>query len=280
MANLREIKNRVKSTQNTAKVTRAMQMVSAAKSKAASKEALQIAEFTNKIGEITSKLGIGSEKSNLKKTTKIGVVVVGPSRGFVGQLNNALYNTLNQFKLNNINVEIDGIGVQKYGAKIITQCGLPVKYNFEANIDNGNDSDLWPILTILQDKFESGEYSEIYFIYTRFFNLLRSEAVVEKILPIEIESESKTIDDSFLYEPDFETVINSLREKLFEAKLLSGILNSKASEHASRMVTMKNATENAVEMIGSLTQTLNKERQNKITQQIIEVASGGKNYEN
>lgn len=274
MANLREIKNRVVSTKNTAKVTRAMQMVSAAKSKIASKDALAITEFTNKIKEIVNIVGSNAVK-NKHENNKIAVVVVGPSRGFVGQLNNQLISKLMEFKNEKNNLLIDGIGVCKHGAKIILQCNLPLKYNFE------DENDTSAILTLMQDKFESQSYEKMYLLYSRFINLLKSEAVVERLLPVEsMNIQVGKYDDSYLYEPNQEEVAKNLYEKLFEAKLLSAIANSKASEHASRMVTMKNATENAMDLVGTLTQTLNKERQNKITQSIIEVASGGKNYEN
>lgn len=272
MANLREIKNRVVSTKNTAKVTRAMQMVSAAKSKIASKEALSIAEFTNKIKEIVNKLGINDLKKK-RENNKIAVVVIGPSRGFVGQLNNMLMGKLIEFKKEKSNFLIEGIGVCKHGAKIILQSGLTLKYNFE------DENDTSAILTLLQDNFDNDVYGELYLVYSKFINLLKSEVIIEKILPLESDLVSRP-NDSFLFEPNQEEVMKNLLEKLFEAKLLSAILNSRASEHASRMITMKNATENAMDLVSTLTQTLNKERQNKITQSIIEVASGGKNYEN
>ncbi|MFA7301563.1 MAG: ATP synthase F1 subunit gamma [Candidatus Shapirobacteria bacterium] len=274
MANIREIKNRVVSTKNTAKVTRAMQMVSAAKSKSASKEAISVALYCKKINEIVNKLGIGVKRVSTTNN-KIGVVVVGPSRGFVGQLNNMIMGALMQFKKDKAKYIIEGIGIQKHGAKIITQCGIEVKYNFE------NGDDISAIYTLLHDKFDSSEYGELFIVYSRFINLLKSEAIVERLLPAEsMIIQAGKIDDSYLYEPDQEEVMKNLEEKLFEAKILSAILNNKASEHASRMMTMQNATENAMDLVGTLTQKLNKERQNKITQQIIEVASGGKNYEN
>lgn len=272
MANLREIKNRLKSTKNTAKVTKAMEMVSAAKSKTASKEALSIAEYCNKINEIVVKLGASNIIRNVDNK-KIGVVTVGPSKGFVGQLKNVMTNKLTIFVNQKSEFEIEGIGVNKYGAKINLTSGIKTKYSFE------DGKNMASILTLIKDKYDSGVYGELYVIYSKFINLLKSEAVVEKLLPIE-NNIKNVFDDSFLYEPNQMDVLNNLQEKLLEAKLMSAIINSNASEHAARMMTMKNATDNANDLAINLTKSLNRERQNKITQQIIEVASGGKNYEN
>lgn len=269
MANLREIKNRLKSTKNTAKVTKAMEMVSAAKSKAASREAYLMTEYSNKINEIVNKLG--NSQKNIIYNTKIGIITIGPTKGFVGQLKNVLSNELMQFKSLHNDFQIEGISINKYGKKINFTSGIETKYSFE------NSNNLWSIMSLLLEKYNSNAYSEMYIAYSKFINLLKSEAVVEKIWPI--SNTNNIIDDSFLFEPNSEEVLKNLYEKLLEVKLMSAISNSNASEQSARMMTMKNASDNAIGLIETLTKSMNRERQNKITQSIIEVASGGKNYE-
>jgi len=295
MASLRDIKRRVTSVNNTAQITKAMQMVSASKMQKAQDRALKSIPYANGIYQIVNKLkgGMNDYTSVYLKKPKtiknIGIVVVGMSRGFVGSQMTLLTSKIDKLKQRLINkypeADISGISIHKTAQKILINAGIKSKYHFADFIELPTSTEFTHIFVLLENKFEDGEFDEVYIVYTRFKSTLVQVATSKKILPLDIEKISKEADsaklnidsDDFVYEPDIEAVLSKLLVKYFHTQIYTAILESIASEHSARMVVMKNATDNAYELEKQLTLKYNRGRQTAITNQIIEVISGSLN---
>jgi len=295
MASLRDIKRRITSVKNTSQITKAMQMVSASKMQKAQDRALKAVPYAIGIYQIVNKLKGGmSDYTSVylkkpKKVKNIGIVVIGMSRGFVGNQITMLiaktYNLSKELKSKYKHANIIGISIHKTGQKILASAGIKSKYHFADFIELPTTTELTHIFTLLEDKFADGEFDEVHLVYTHFKNTLIQVSTSKKILPLDIKEISKEADsaksnidsDDFVYEPDIHTVLSKLLVKYFHTQIYTAILESIASEHSARMVAMKNATDNAYELEKKLTLKYNRGRQTAITNQIIEVISGSLN---
>lgn len=289
----KEIQEQIKSLTDTAQITAAMEMVAASKMKKAQDRAIKAIPYAEAIYDIVNKIG-GTENYTsiyLKKPVevkKIGIVVIGTSRGFVGsmitnltvkalQLKNSLVNKYGQ------KVQFEGISIHKTGQKILANAGIKNDYHFAKYIENPSTTELTSIFNILVDLFSEGKVDEVHLIYTHFINTMVQQSISKKILPLSFEdiseeAQKQSTDSSqnndFLYEPSISEVLDRLLPEYFQTQIFSGLLESIASENSARMVAMKNATENAKDMNKQLTLQYNRTRQAKITQQIIEVING------
>lgn len=294
MANLKEIKKRIKSVKNTAKVTGAMQMISAIKSKHSEVAVKKSADFTLELSNLISSLYLPFEKESplmrsVDTPKNIMFLVIGPSRGFVGSLAVNLGNQLSQFikslKSEYPGVNFAGISLHKLGFKILNSVGIQPQYHFSDFIEKPTMTNLSPISKVILDGFKNGDFDRVYLVFPKFINLLNFQIMIKKLLPIDLsqlptdlsaEQPKKTIDENFVFEPSKQLILESLFQKYFESQLISAVLNSNASENSARMMAMKNATDNALDISSMLTLEYNKRRQAKITQQIIEVSVGGR----
>ena len=215
-----------------------------------------------------------------EKVKKVVMVIVGPTRGFVGSLKSNLIVSLNRqieaLKENNPEVEISAIAVNKLGEKIASSLGLKLEYYFE-NIDEpATTSSIESLKKLLLEGFESDKYDEIYLGYAHFKSVLTQEVIVKKLLPIESDGEKFEI-TNFSFEPSAEEILDKLLPEYFENQLYVALLDSFASEHSARMISMQNATDNAKELRGNLLLKFNRSRQNKITEELIDIVSGSLN---
>lgn len=294
MANLKEIKKRIKSVKNTAKVTGAMQMISAIKSKQSEVAVKKSADFALELSNLISSLYLPFDKeSPLMRSVdvpkNIAFFVVGPSRGFVGSLAVNLGVQLSQFikslKTEYPEVNFVGISLHKLGFKVLGAAGIQSQYHFADFIEKPTMTNLSPISKVILDGFKNGDFDRVYLVYPKFINLLNFQITIKKLLPIDVsqipvnleeKQNKKTINENFIFEPSKQRILESLFQKYFESQLISAVLNSNASENSARMMAMKNATDNALDISSVLTLEYNKKRQAKITQQIIEVSIGGR----
>jgi len=294
MGSLRALKRRINISKNIAKITKAMQMVSASKMKRAEEQVTQAIPYAEGIYEIVSKLGNirGYKSIYLKKPKKIKnilIIIVGPSRGFVGDLTSRLIvelsNNIEKIKRNYPDVKMVGLSIHKQGLKIATTVGIEPRYHFATYFESPNTTTLSPIYKVVLDGYKSGFFNEVYISFAHFVNSIVQVPKFKRVLPITFEeslSEQKSNDkesiekqeNDFIFEPDMSKVLDFLLPEYFETQILTAILDSNASEHAARMVAMKNATDNAQELVKTLTHEYNKTRQSEITKEILEVAAG------
>jgi F-type H+-transporting ATPase subunit gamma len=281
MANVKELKKRIKSTKSTHKITSAMKLVSAAKLSKIQQRVLGMRPYSEEIFEtIKTVSAIASEYSHqyFEKNDnphKV-LIVISSSKGLCGSYNNQLSKVVTSYIEKNPTAKIIFIGTK---VKEL----IKVDYNegeiFDHKEIQADESFLSGYAKGLADLFSNGEVGEINIAYNAFYSAMNCEPTIDKVLPIELDQEElKEIKSSypfdFKYEPGANEILDVLVPEVYEDQFTKAWLDSQASEHGMRMVAMDNASKNCNEMIKNLTLKMNKIRQAAITTELIEVVSG------
>ena len=288
MAVGKEIRGKIKSVENTKKITKAMEMVAASKMRKAQERMRAARPYADKIRNITAHLSEGNPeyKSPYMRTggssKAVGFIVVSTDKGLCGGLNtNVLRAVTNKMK----DVQTAGGTIQ---AVAIGNKGLGFLNRISANvlshaIQRGDapqlDKLIGPVKVML-DAFVEGKLDAVYVCYTKFINTMKQEPVVESLLPLsasrleQTTAEKKQYSWDYIYEPDAPTVIDDLMTRYIEALVYQAVAENMASEQSARMVAMKAATDNAGTLIGELKLIYNKTRQAAITKELSEIVGG------
>lgn len=288
MAKDKEIRNRIKTVKNIAKVTKTMQMISASRMKKSIKQWQDSFPYAQEISKVVSKIeDLDTTDSPLAKkpaeVKKVAIIVVAPTKGFVGSLIAKqlaeLYRGTQKIKLEHPGAEVVLVSIHKLGIKLSSSLNIQSDLHFSKEISKPDAGSMSAIYKAVKDRFLNGQYDLIYLSYTKFESPTRQSVVFEPLLPVNLQSENQTGDrtkaGNIKMEPNQKELLNYLLNEYFEKQLVAAILSSNASEHSARMISMKNATDNAVSMSQDLTLRYNKSRQAQITQQVVEVSSGG-----
>jgi len=280
MATLRAIRKRIKSARNIQQITKAMKMVAAAKLRKAQERILMARTYANKIREVIFELIIGIEENSyplLIENTDVkkeAILLITSDKGLCGSFNsNLIKETMLKMKENN---DINFIFVGKKGMDYFK------RFNKEIELFKYNDKkidwyDVEEIGNLLINNYLKKNYRKVHLIYSEFQTSLQQKIKKEILLPVKFEPqllENKIEKRDFLYEPDEKTVLNALLERYIKNNIFRAILESQAAEHGVRMVSMEMATNNAGDMIKSLTLLANKTRQASITKEISEIVGG------
>jgi F-type H+-transporting ATPase subunit gamma len=285
MPSSKEIRGKIKSVENTKKITKAMEMVAASKMRKAQERMRSARPYSEKIGNIAAALARANPeyrhpflvKNDAAKTT--GMVVVTTDKGLCGGLNTNLLRAatakLKELEAAGQKAELVAIGgkglgfMNRIGAKVVahaTQLG-----------DQPHIDALIGPVKVLLDAYAAGKLSTVYLCFTRFINTMKQEVVVQQLLPLK-PGEMSTGDGKhswdYLYEPDAATVIDDLLLRYTESQVYQAVAENMASEQSARMVAMKAATDNAGTLIGELKLVYNKTRQAAITKELSEIVSG------
>ena len=278
MANLKDIRDRIKSVKSIQKVTKAMKMVAAAKMRRAQENMEKARPYNHRLVEIIQHLLPSVERSMLpllevREVKRIGYVVVTSDRGLAGSFNSSIlrkaHNDIDEFGKQNVDIFCIGKKAKDYFKSR--------KYNIIASY-----SDFWSDLNFNQsmkigstivNHFLNLSVDEIRVTYNEFVNVATQATVSEKLLPIELNDDELGHTD-FLYEPSKDRIVKSLIPRYLNAQVWKYLLESYASEQAARMVAMENATTNSEDMIKNLTLEFNKARQAAITTEMLEIVSG------
>lgn len=285
MASGKEIRNKIKSVQNTKKITKAMEMVAASKMRKAQDRMRAARPYAEKIRRLAANLSAANitdykhpflvKKDDAKR---IGLIVVTTDKGLCGGLNtNTLRVGLNALKdweskgVSDIRVTAignKGLGfMQRLGAKVVshvTQLG-----------DTPHLEKLIGPVKVMIDAFQNGELDEVYIAYSRFINTMKQEPQLEQLLPLTGERLGTPEGNwDYLYEPDAQVVIDELLVRYVEALVYQAVAENMASEQSARMVAMKAASDNAGSVIGELQLVYNKTRQAAITKELSEIVGG------
>ncbi|WP_343627892.1 F0F1 ATP synthase subunit gamma [Roseateles sp.] len=285
MAAGKEIRGKIKSVENTKKITKAMEMVAASKMRKAQDRMRAARPYAEKVGNIAANLSKANPEYRhpfmvTNPDAKVaGFVVVTTDKGLCGGLNTNLLraatNKLKELEAAGQKSEVVAIGnkglgfMNRIGAKVVahaTQLGDSPQL----------EKLVGPVKTLL-DAYAEGKLSAVYLCYTRFVNTMKQEPVVQQLLPLTAESlETDAAGHAwdYLYEPDAQTVINELLIRYTEALVYQAVAENMASEQSARMVAMKAATDNAGTLIGELKLVYNKTRQAAITKELSEIVSG------
>ncbi|MDX2249907.1 MAG: ATP synthase F1 subunit gamma [Bacteroidia bacterium] len=293
MANLKEIRSRIKTVKNTQQVTKAMKMVSAAKLRRAQDRMHQLRPYAAKlreiIGNVTASVNVEDIPSKLvavREVKNILFVVVTSNRGLAGPFNTNLIKQANQFIQENHARDLAE-------GKIQFICMGRKGYDFyrkrKYNV-NGKNFDVFGNLTFqnvnqvvdqIFAKFESGEVDKVYLAFNEFKNVMSQIRQVEQLLPLSVEGlgiEKKSAEDNFrsdyIFEPGREEILTELIPKALRVQVFRAVLESNAAEQGARMIAMDNATTNAEDLLKGLKLSYNKARQAAITKEILEIAAG------
>lgn len=280
MASLRDIKQRITSTQKMSQITKAMQMISASKLSRAETNAKSFVPYMEKIQEVVTSVASGSKDAEhpmlaSRPVKKTGYIVITSDRGLAGSFNSNIlrnvYNTIQERHQSPDEYAIIAIGAvgrdffQKRGANVILDIvGLADHPTF-VEINN--------LASKAVGMFTDGTLDELYIYYSHYVSAIQHDVTEKKLLPItDFDTTTKLI--SYEFEPSAEAILEVLLPQYAESLVFGAILESKASEHASRMTAMKSATDNAEEIIDELTLSFNRARQAAITQEITEIVGG------
>jgi F-type H+-transporting ATPase subunit gamma len=282
MASQREIRRRITAAKNIKQITRAMQFVAASKLRRAQEATLAARPYAEKIDEVLADVAavLGGEDHPLLAQRGEGkrlIVLITSDRGLAGPLNT---NTI-RFTAREITEYAGDLAVVTVGRKgrdAMRRARVPIEAHFAGFGDRPAFSDVLPLARLLTDDFLSGDYARIELIYSRFISTLSQKPVLDSLLPIKpaADTDEGIPGRQFLFEPSPGDVLEQLLPRYVATRLYQAVLEAKASEESSRMVAMKNATENAEELIDDLTLAYNKVRQSNITREMIEIASGAR----
>ncbi|WP_416759235.1 F0F1 ATP synthase subunit gamma [Roseateles sp. So40a] len=285
MAAGKEIRGKIKSVENTKKITKAMEMVAASKMRKAQDRMRAARPYAEKVGNIAANLSKANPEYrhpfmvSHPDAKTAGFVVVTTDKGLCGGLNtNLLRATTAKLKeLETAGQKAEVVAIGNKGLGFMNRIGAKVVAHATQLGDSPQLEKLvGPVKTLL-DAYAEGKLSAVYLCYTRFVNTMKQEPVVQQLLPLTAESlETDAAGHAwdYLYEPDAPTVINELLVRYTEALVYQAVAENMASEQSARMVAMKAATDNAGTLIGELKLVYNKTRQAAITKELSEIVSG------
>ena len=283
MAGSKEIRTKIKSVENTRKITKAMEMVAASKMRKAQDRMRASRPYAEKIRNVAAHLSFANPEYKHPYLIKrdvvknVGLIVVSSDKGLCGGLNtNMLRLSVNQMK--NWETEGKAITVSAIGNKgfsFMNRVGANVKSHITGLGDVPHLETLIGTIKVMLDAYEAGEIDQLYISYTKFINTMKQEPVVEQLLPLSGEKlGSPTGHWDYIYEPEAKPVVDQLMMRYVESLVYNAVAENMASEQSSRMVAMKSASDNAKQVIGDLKLIYNKARQAAITKEISEIVGG------
>jgi F-type H+-transporting ATPase subunit gamma len=287
MANLKEVRNRIKSVSSTQQITKAMKMVSAAKLKRATNAIIALRPYATKLKELLANLSASLEDGSSpyleeREPKKVLVVVVTSNRGLAGAFNTNAIKTANnliaqkygnQLRAGNVSIVAIGKKAQEfYQRRNYTVIGNNNDVYNELNFLNVSK-----ITESIMDGFLKGQYDRVELVYNQFRNAAVQILITEQLLPVpkaEKTEATKTSQVDYILEPSQEEIVEQLIPKNIKTQLYKAVLDSHASEHGARMTAMDKATDNAGELLKSLKLSYNQARQAAITTELTEIVSG------
>lgn len=279
MANLKDIRNRIKSVKSIEQVTKAMKMVAAAKMRRAQENMEQARPYSSRIMKLIQSLLPDIDRSllselEIRDINRVLFIVITSDRGMAGAFNTNVLK-IAQSKIDEYPIEdIDIICIGKKASAYFKN----KEYNIIDNyIDFWNDLDYNFAMNLgsqLVKHFTNNKVDSVECIYNKFVNVAKQEIVSDQLLPLTIEEEDEINTEDRLYEPSKEVVVSTLVPRFLNTQIWQFLLESFASEQAARMLAMENATTNAQDMIKDLTLQFNKARQTAITTEMLEIVSG------
>ena len=280
MASLRDIKSKITSTKKTSQITKAMEMVSAAKWNRGVMNAKAFVPYMQKISEVTSSVALGSKGINhpmlkSRPVKKTGYIVITSDRGLAGAYNSnvlrRVFQTIQSKHKSNDEFAIIALG--RVGRDFFAKRGMNVVLDIAGISDQPSFTDIKDIASSTVGMFADGTFDELHLYYTHYVSAISQEVIEQQVLPLtEIGTSTKVT--SYEFEPDAKDILEVLLPQYAESLIYGALLDSKASEHSARMTAMKNATDNAHELISSYSLMYNRARQAAITQEITEIVGG------
>ena len=288
MAVGKEIRGKIKSFENTKKITKAMELVSASKMRKAQERMRAARPYADKIRNITAHLSQANPEYRspymraAETPKKVGFIVVSTDKGLCGGLNtNILRAVTGKMKdVQAAGASVEAVAIGNKGFSFLNRIGATVVSHATQLGDAPQLEKLIGPVKVMLDAFAEGRLDAVYLCYTRFINTMKQESTIEQLLPLSAQRLEQTAAEKaqygwdYIYEPDAPSVIDDLLTRYIEALVYQGVAENMASEQSARMVAMKAATDNAGTLIGELKLVYNKTRQAAITKELSEIVSG------
>jgi F-type H+-transporting ATPase subunit gamma len=283
MAGSKEIRTKIKSVENTRKITKAMEMVAASKMRKAQDRMRASRPYAEKIRNVAAHLSFAQSEYKHAFLVKrdavknVGLIVMSSDKGLCGGLNtNVLRLSVNQMKTwesEGKKIAVSAIGNK--GFSFMTRVGADVKSHITGLGDVPHLENLIGAIKVMLDAYTAGEIDQLYICYTKFINTMKQEPTMQQLLPLGGEQLGSAKGHwDYIYEPEAKPVIDELMTRYVESLIYNAVAENMASEQSSRMVAMKSASDNAKNVIGELKLVYNKARQAAITKEISEIVGG------
>ena len=279
MANLKEIRGRITSISSTMQITSAMKMVSAAKLKKAQDAITMLRPYSEKLQELIQKVSTGSEGSlseyaQKREVKKILYIAISSNRGLAGAFNSSVIKELNANYKQKEDVEIEILTIGKKVFDAVRR--VRMVYDNQSSIyDSVSFEAVSKLTSAVMKDFSEGIFDEVYLVYNKFINAATQQVRTEQLLPITMpEQAEEDVESDYIFEPDKQTILETLIPKSIKTQVYKALLDSIASEHGARMTAMHKATDNANALKNELVIFYNKARQAAITNEILEIVSG------
>ena len=286
MPSLKEIRGRIGSIRNISQITRAMELVAASRMKRAQDAILAARPYAEELHAALARVtaALSEEVDPLlarRPLRRVALIVMTTDRGLAGALDANTVRAALRYVASQAagkDVEVEAITVGRKGRDQIRRAGIPIAAHFPRLGDRPSFSDVTPIARLVTEDYLAEKYDQISIVYPRFVSTLSQRPEVLTILPVQLPTdlseEDAATNDDYLFEPSPEAVLGRLLPHYVAIDMYRAVLESNASEQSARMIAMRNATDNAGELMDDLTLVYNKTRQATITREMIEIASG------
>ena len=286
MASVRQIARRIRSVENTAKITKAMSMIAASKLRRTQDAATQGRSYADSMSEMVSNVMSQARDDELsqplaepREVTNVGLVLITPDRGLTGGLNSNVLRSVGDFVgLQSVPVKVVALG--KKGIDYARRSGLELIGELSGISDRPTSSDTSPISKAIIDGFINGQVDSIHVAYAQFVNTTMQRPTVIQLAPVVTPEISNGDNQGYIFEPNANEVLTELLPRYIETLIHHAVLEASASEQSARMVAMNQATDNANEMVDDLTLLMNKLRQETITKELLDIVGGVAAIEN
>jgi len=281
--NVRQVRKKTKSVSNVKKITRSMQLVSAIKMKKSQQAAIEARPYQDELELVIKKVMTKVEAvsspllfSHASETSPDLIIVLTGNKGLCGSFNIDLF----RFMASNIDMQKNKfITIGKKGAQFISKTGGTILADYSATIPMNNVS---AVISFALETFLKGTYKRVFILYNSFISTLKTETMCTQLLPYKLELSQKIEEKEYieyLIEPSPQLIIERILRSFVEEKMRNAIVQSEAGEHSARMIAMKNATDNANDVIYNLTLLGNKLRQEKITSELLDMITAKESVE-
>ncbi len=282
MAAGKEIRTKIKSVENTRKITKAMEMVAASKMRKAQERMKHARPYSEKIAQVAAHFSHAHPEYkhpfvvSREKIKRVGLIIVTTDKGLCGALNtNAMRLALNKMKdWDGQKIEADVTAIGNKGSGFMQRLGANIVSQVTGLGDTPHMEKLIGPVQVMLDNFKDGHIDALYLIYSRFINTMKQEVTFNQVLPLYAEPEPKETYWDYIYEPEAKGVVDGLMVRYVEAMIYQAVTENMACEQSARMVAMKSASDNAKTVIEELKLVYNKTRQAAITKELSEIVAG------
>lgn len=287
MPSVRQIRRRIRSVENTGKLTKAMEMVAAAKMRRAQRDVLAARPYASKMQELLAHLAAMSPRDSselhpllqTRPVNRIAIIQITPDRGMCGGLVSNINRRTGSFIVGQ-EAPATIVTVGNKGRDFMVRTSRELRASFEGLGDRPKLLDTTSVARIVVEDFSNGDCDAAFLAYTEFVNTVVQRPVVRQLLPVEPAELSASEMSGYIYEPRQFELMNSLLPRIVEMQVYSSILESNASEQSARMMAMHNATDSAKDLVKELTLQANKARQATITAELLDIIGGSMTFEN